>query len=317
MVGLIGLGYGFFLVWLMFSRKAAGENGLLWRSRQSLGVIGSFLVLLAAAVLVLVMAMVTVDYSEFFTTVLPRTPKVVFWVFLYLLTTVTLLQGLETLGRMAVLLLPAVFLFLLIGLLANITDLDFGRLRPVLESGPGPVLQASLMHFSYQNELVAMGILGGFLGSNLRATRRALYGSQLVFALFFIAISVFLISVLGESTTVRLNFKLFKLFLNAGRPGTAVSGLDSLFVILWVALFYVKVALLQGAVGLVLAETFHFPAKYAYVGIALAAIIALYAFLPARVEWVWFYSRIFPLFWAPFPLLFLVLLNLLPARKNS
>jgi len=317
MVGFTDFAYGFILTWLLFSGRAAGETSLARRARNVLGPLGTILVILAAANLAAVMAVTILDFSEFFTTVMPTTPKAVFWASLLLLSTVTLLHGIEVLGRVGFILLPVVLLFVSTGILGSAVNLVPSQVAPVLERGIKTVIFGSIARMSYLNDLLALGFLGVFLGGSIKDKRYATYKGQLLIGVLFVVISIFLVGVLGQETAVRQNFKLFEVFRNAGSFGPGSAGFESLFVAVWVTLFYLKISIVQGAVGTALADVFRLPAKYFYVGAAIATFLVILIAFPTRIQWVNFYIYIYPLYSLPLLLGFLVLLNLFPAKKGK
>lgn len=315
MVGLPFLIYGLIFLRLMLSdRVVASGRGLAGQAVQGMGVFGWALVLLALAYLFLVQATVVADFADFFKILMPRTPVQVFSGILIFLTTIVLLSGIEVLGRVSLILLPVIIILIFIGVLGNLNEFDWQAFYPLMNNGMQPVLKASFMQMSYASELFALGFLGAYLGYSGRKIRRALYGSLLLIIILFVLISVVLIGVLGESYTVRSNFKLFSLFQHG--TGYFLTGYESFFIPMWVTVFFVKVALLQGAIGIALAEITPFKANVYYLIAGMAVLIVSFYLYDNRLSLLEFYSVTYPPVALAFTLLFLVLVRLFPGRNN-
>ncbi|MHB8917678.1 MAG: GerAB/ArcD/ProY family transporter [Desulfocucumaceae bacterium] len=316
MVGIPFILYGIFFLKLMFSDRVSSQaRGLAGRAVQGLGPAGYVLVLLSVVYLFVQMVVVITDFSDFFSVIMPRTPILVFRGSLLLLTTIVLLSGVEVLGRVALILLPLVILFILGGLLGNIPSFDFGNLLPLMEDGPLPVARAGFLQLSYASELFALGFFAGQLGLSGREVRKAAYKGFAVNGMLFFLVSVFLFGVLGESYAVRVNFKLFSVF-HYGLP-TSATGYDGLFILVWVTVFFVKTALLQGAISAALAEiTPYKRGMYHLIAGGGAFLAALFAF-GSRTDLLAFYSGIYPPVSLSFTLLFFVLVWLFPGKDKG
>lgn len=316
MVSLPFLIYGLIFLRLMLSdRIVAGGRGLAGQAVQGMGFVGWALVLLAVAYLFAVQATVIADFVDFFKMLMPGTPVPVFSGALIFLTTIVLLSGIEVLGRVSLILLPVVIIFTLVGVLGNSTEFDSQVFFPLMDNGVQPVLKASFMQMSYTSELFALGFLGAYLGYGGRKIRRAAYGSLLVIVVLFFLISAFLIGVLGDSYTVRSSFKLFSLFHHGTEFFT--TGYESFFIPLWVIIFFVKVALLQGAVGIALEEITRFKADVYYLITGIAALVVSFYLFDNRISLLQFYSVTYPPVTLAFTLLFLILVRLFPGRNRA
>lgn len=316
MVGFPFLLYGLFFVRLMFSdRVASPGRGLAAQAVRRLGLVGSALVLLAVVYLFVGLVVISLDFSQFFNEIMPWTPAPVFRVILFFLTTLVLLYGIEVLGRVALILLPAVILFILGGILGNSPSFAPGNLLPLMERGVEPLIKASFMQMAYTGELFALGFLAGRFGCGGREVRRVLYMGFLIMVALFFLVSVFLIGVLGESYAVRANFKLFSIFQYG--LWNAVTGYDGLFIAVWVTIFFAKAALFQGAIGVALSEITPLKPGLYHLIAGFAAYLGTFFAFGSRVELLKFYAGIYPPISLSFTLLFLVLVYLFPGKDKS
>ncbi|MCL6477249.1 MAG: spore germination protein [Peptococcaceae bacterium] len=315
MVGFPFLFYGLFFLALVFSgRVASPGRGLAGQARLRLGQVGALLVLPAVIYLFASLLVHVKDFTDFFTSIMPRTPSFIFRGALLFLTTMALLYGIEVLGRVALFLLPAVILFLLGGILGNLPSFEPGNLLPFMERGWDPLIKSGFLQISYTSELFALGFLAAFPGYSGREVRRASYlGLLMVVGLFFL-ISIFLFGVMGESYTIRSNFKLFSLFQYGLKNST--TGFESLFIVVWVTVFFVKSALLQGAIGTALGEITPLKPGLYHITAGIAAFIITFFVFNNRMELLQFYTGIYPPVSLSFTLSFLLLLYLFSGKDK-
>lgn len=316
MVGFVFLFYGLIFLRVMLSDRVISSGlGLAGQARMRLGLLGSALTLLAVLYFFATLALVIADFSDFFADIMPQTPEAVFRGLLLLLSTVVLILGVEVLGRVAFIMLPVVVFFILAGILGNTPSLELQNLLPLAEKGPEPIVSAGFMHLSYTSELFALGFLGGSLGYAGRRIRRASYWGLIINFVFFLMISVFLIAVLGEGNTVRSNFKLFGLFRFGLKSSS--TGYESLFIVVWVVIFFVKAALLQGAIGFALAEITPFKKGLWHIAAGITVFLVGFYVFDNRISMINFYSENYPAVTIAFTVSFLVLVNLFPGKNTK
>jgi len=244
---------------------------------------------------------------------MPKTPEAVFRGLLLLLSTFVLILGVEVLGRVAFIMLPVVVFFILAGILGNAPSLELQNLLPLVEKGPEPIASAGFMQISYTSELFALGFLGGSLGYAGQRIRRASYWGFIISVVFFFMISVFLIAVLGEGHIVRINFKLFSLFRFGLKSSS--TGYESLFIVVWVIIFFVKASLLQGAIGFALAEITPFKKGLWHIAAGISVFLAGFYFFDNRISMISFYSENYPAVTIAFTVSFLLLVNLFSGKN--
>lgn len=317
MVGLPFLLYGLLFIRLMFSgRLASTERGLAGQAAGGrMGPAGLVLVLLAAGYLLVLLVTLISDFADFFSEIMPQTPTFVFKAALLLLTTFSLLQGIESLGRVALIMLPLVLAFILGGMFGNIPSLEPQNLLPLLEEGPLPLARAVFLQAAYTNELFALGFLTAYAGYNIREVRRASYLGFLTVAGLFFLVSLFLIGVLGESYATRANFKLFSLF-HYGFMNSA-TGYESMFIAVWVTIFFVKAAILQGAIGTALNQAVPLKPGLYYIAAGVAAFLAALFAFESRMELLRFYSDLYPPVSIAFTALFLILIYFFSGKDKG
>ena len=317
MVGFVFLFYGIFFIKFMFSPKVYSPGrGLAGQAARRLGPLGVALALVAAAYIFLVLIIDVKDFVDFFELVMPHTPPSIFGGTLLILSTAVLVAGVEVLGRVAFILLPGVILLLLGGTAGNLPSFEAGGLLPFLDRGPEPLIRAGYMQTAYTSEMIALGFLSSHLGCLYDGqVRRASYLGYLMVALLFFILSVDLFGVLGETYARQSNFKMFSLF-HYGIKGSS-TGFDSLFIVLWVSVFFVKTSLLQGAIGVALGEITPLKARTYYLFTGLAVFVLSFFIFHNRIMMLQFYTDYFPFFSTPFALISLLLIYLFSGKDKD
>jgi len=315
MVGFVFLLYGIFFIKFMFSpRVYSPGRGLAGLAARRLGPLGVGLTLLAIVYIFLVLIVDINDFVDFFELVMPETPPYIFWGVLLILSTAVLVSGVEVLGRVALILLPVVIIFIFGGVVGNLPSFEAGALLPFLDRGPEPIVRAGFMQMAYTSEMIALGFLSGRLGGLFGQVRRASYLGYSVVALVFFIVSVDLFGIVGEGYARQSNFKMFSLFQYGLKDSS--TGFDSLFIVLWVSVFYVKASLLQGAIGEALGEITPLGTRTYHYLTGIAAFAVSFFIFENRIMLLNFYADYFPFFSIPFALIFLALIYLFSGKDK-
>lgn len=174
------------------------------------------------------------------TSIMPRTPQVVFSILMVAVCAYGVNQGLEVIARVMELTYPFIlFLFALVLILVS-GHMDFSRLFPVLEHGVRPLLRASLDPIVWRGEII---VLAMFLPSLARPGRGMRNAAIAVLGMGFILSldAVVNTAVFGPSTG-RLNYPTLELVRLAG-IGQFFTRLDAVWIIIWLFGMFGKVGL--------------------------------------------------------------------------
>ena len=181
---------------------------------------------------ILVGAYYLYDLADFIQSLLPKTPTIVFSLLVIALGAFALKQGLETLARVAVILIIPVVLLIAVGIVPNLFTIDQPIILMPLENWKhtvsGTIFQASVF-----GELLVLTML-------LPAVNRPGSIVKPVFitiVLGWLVIVTLVFTLYGNFNvyTTKVIFKLFELYRDVGR-------IESLFIFLWVTTFLIKVS---------------------------------------------------------------------------
>lgn len=130
------------------------------------------------------------EFAQFIsTTLLPLAPKAIILLPGMLVGGYAVYLGIETVGRMAELLVPPMTVISALILLLTLPEFSLEHLEPVLFAGPVPVLRASLAPGAWYAELVILGLLAPHLARIRRFGAVSLGGwLAITAALFFMGV---------------------------------------------------------------------------------------------------------------------------------
>lgn len=100
-----------------------------------------------------------------------HTPLVVFVALTVWLASIAARNGLEVVGRVAESVMPLVILVILAILVLPAEKMEFARLLPIAEHGPGPILRGALTSFGFFSEVLSVGMVLPYLSRPGTAVR--------------------------------------------------------------------------------------------------------------------------------------------------
>ncbi|QJC52340.1 GerAB/ArcD/ProY family transporter [Paenibacillus albicereus] len=292
--------------WIALSAAAAAGLGVLWvyRTLQNRApeedLAGLFklhfgkalgtLLGIAFALLIAYESMRNVrDFGELTAmTLLPETPL---WCTMLLIVGIgfyTVTKGVDTFFRIAQVLLPVLagsYMLLLVLLLAS-GRIDPDRLRPVLEHGPMPVLQAAfpnLIAFPFSQTIVLL-VFWKYAAAN-KQTGAASYAAYGLVAIFLIAVNAVIMMVLGPAMASIKALPTLEA-VELIRLANFIERLDILVTLLLYIGLYVKISALYLASALLLRSACRLPLPAGAIG--LGALIYGTSFLePTNTFHLW------------------------------
>ncbi len=182
---------------------------------------------------------------------LPQTPVILISVFMALLVVYAMRQGFEVFARTAELLVPVMIIFIIFGLVAVIQEIDFKTLLPVLENGLGPVIKGLQYQLPYAMETVLfMALWLPCLSSQKNAARAVALGVPAAGLLLTVMVAM-TIAFLGTELASHLVYPIYYM-LRYALVGYFLTGLEAVFIILWLTSSYLEILVFfyPGVIGL-------------------------------------------------------------------
>lgn len=216
---------------------------LLQYSRQILGSwLGRLTGLLYIAFFLLIATMFTRDFTELFLTyIMPETPIYVFVGIALLMAAYAVLNGLEVIARSAEILVPTIFIVVIVGVLANIPNMDFAQLSPVLEDGWQAVLTDAMTQIPYLGMAVSWLIILPSINIKTGAKKTLLF-TILVAGLVILLVSIAVVVILGAEAPVVTNYQFYNAFRHISLANF-FERIDILFLLGWTSASFVTITL--------------------------------------------------------------------------
>lgn len=191
------------------------------------------------------------SFGEFMSVFLPETPVMALYFTISLITVYAAKNGLEVIGRCSEFVFPFGFMFLAVISLLSLEDVNAKHLRPVLDSGMGPLLRATLAPLDWLATGVTFGAVTAFIADQSKIKRVGLIAAG-VSGLVLIVFSLVSIAVFGPLVE-DLNFSYLAL---AGyvKVGGFLERIEVLFVVAWVAWIFMAIAFSSYVTSLSLAQ---------------------------------------------------------------
>ncbi|OAT83629.1 hypothetical protein A6M21_08075 [Desulfotomaculum copahuensis] len=172
--------------------------------------------------------------------ILPRTPQVVFSIFMVTVCAYAVSQGLEVIARVTELFYP--FILTLFGLMLILVygHMQFTHLFPVLEHGIRPVLLASLDPSAWRGEFIVLAMFLPYLARPGRGRSDAMLAAALVG--FILLLDALASTAIFGVTTARINYPTFEMVRLAG-IGQFFTRMDAVWIIIWLFGMFGKVGI--------------------------------------------------------------------------
>lgn len=230
------------------------------------------------------------DFLSFFSTILPRTPSIIFNIVLVMLCAYAISKGFETVARVSVILIFLNFMLIATGLLSGLNKVRIENMLPVLENGIKPVAQGAVFHFSSIGGLLTLYVLPLNIGA--KENKKAVVLAMIIIYLLIAALSTLLVGIFGVGQESRMIYKFFGIFQSV--VIREIFRMDSVFIALWFITFLIKVSVLYYACVKVLqmilgVETYK--CLLAPTGVILVALVSLS--FTSYIQYVDFYVKSF------------------------
>jgi len=184
-------------------------------------------------------AIVVREFGELIAmSMLPRTPQVIFAIFIVAVCAYAIYHGLEVLARVNEILFPLMVVMLALIWLSVLEFVKPENLLPVMEHGIKPVLRASLGPTSWRGEIVLLAMFLPMLNKPEHGIKDAVF-SNLIVGFILLVTMIIITSVFGASTA-RLNFSVYEL---ARLTSAFTTRLDAVWMIIWIFGIFAKLGL--------------------------------------------------------------------------
>lgn len=253
--------------------------------------LGKFIGLFVVAGAIAFSGLVVRNLGEFFITiVMPETPLSFFIIAILLLAALTATTGIEGIGRLNEFWLPLILLSFFLIFSGAVVDWDFSNLKPLFLAKDIPkMLKGSI---SFANIYIQAGVLLFFYPfvHGKKDLLKYSYLSILMSTIFLLLIYVTVIGVFGKDLTKLYTWPTLELARNIRFSGF-FERLESLFIIIWILLAFLKLSIYVWAASLGTAQLLNLKKFYSWLPLLLAAPIYWVSFLPKSMPEVLRWTR--------------------------
>lgn len=312
----------------IFSFFVSSQLSLIWNKPFIQGIatqigpmLGAIVALLYLFYLLILSALITTVVGFLSKiSVMPETPLLIFSGGLVLLCSLAIRGGLESLGRLAEILLPLVILAISIGVILTIATpqlVKWDYLLPLIDEGWLQTLRSSCSVFSFPfGETIVFAFLLPFVIDLKKSQKQSMLAIVLI-GLLLCGTSLLQTAVLGEEIT-RTSFPGLAL-LREVRVADFLTRLEVLGIFVWTFASFIKLSTCFWALTHGLGQLLGLP-DYRPLIFPLGLIITVLSVTTVKnfSELMQFTTFIYPLYTFPlqvlFPLLLLILAQLKPSR---
>lgn len=232
----ISLGFGCILgLAIVFSHvklASTSKSGLIDHAFEVFGPwLGRIVAIVYILFFMLAVAFTIKVVVDFMSIIYPTTPSSIFLCTEFSIAAWCCYAGIEVMGRVMQLLLPAMMILGISASLLSTPDKDFTQIYPVFAAGWTPVLMGSLVFASMFAELVAFSVLTEHVDNPKKLPKQALYLVPILFVMFLSPV-VGPIMVFGEQLAKHLSFPTYT-EIQYIRVTSIIERLDIIGVILW------------------------------------------------------------------------------------
>lgn len=260
-------------------------------------------------------------FSEFFIIVgLPETPPIVFGIFLTLLCSIAVKEGVEVLGRLAELFIMILSVIVPFSIFLLIPQMDIDHIRPVLYDGWSPIFKATLSNITFPfGEAVTILMIS--MGLRKKETYKRVYVLGLLLGGF-----VLLSTALTELLTLgyyTYSVKYFPAYATVSRTnvGDFIQRLEIIVAITSLVAGFIKIAVCFLAASKGVAKLFNV-GQYRFIVWPMALLflnlsVFIYSDIMHAMTWA---GEIWTYFSIPFeiilPILILIIIEVRNRRKD-
>jgi len=215
-------------------------------------------------------------FGEFFTSAItPRTPIVVYFAAIVILAVYAVKSGLEVLART-----NAIFLVIMIpiGLLASVLthrEKDYANFLPVLENGPGPMLEGALNLIALFSTFFVLSMVFPHVNETAKLRRGSVL-TMLVLVVMFIGPVTGPVALFGGERAMGMSYPTFQMLRDI--QVAELQRLDIIAILLWSLGSFAKVSLYLFAVSYGLSRVLEFE-DYRFIVAPIGALLVIFSLL--------------------------------------
>ncbi|WP_274653070.1 GerAB/ArcD/ProY family transporter [Paenibacillus humicola] len=264
-------------------------------------------------------AITLAQFDLFLTTaIMPETPILFFAVSLTLVCAYAVSKDIEVIGRLSELVAPLIMIAVITILALLSRDMRLKELMPVMEHGLIPVLYNGFTSAARTVEIIGVSMMLPFLNDRKKA-KRAIVLSFLLISVYFVLITIPVLTVYGVEHAKRLSFPYFRV-VRMISIGNFFEHLESIHVGVWVLGVFVKISFYYYMAALGIKQLFGFKDYKPFV-LPIGAIVVPLSIMiaPSAVELKSFTSYKIFTWYALFYMVFIpgLLLVLALVRKKG
>ncbi|MGW8959782.1 GerAB/ArcD/ProY family transporter [Paenibacillus sp. NPDC055715] len=257
---LVGVGAGFFLVWIYNTIATLYPRMTLAEIIETL--LGKWLGKTVSLLFIVTLflsgpASVLYDVGNFLTTqIMPQTPAQSVNILFAVIVVMGAWLGIETFARSAELLFPF-FILLYISLVILISpEIKLENVEPVLEAGIGPIWPAALSFISvlFLPHIVLLMIFPAV--NRIDKARKAFFNGSMFGGLMMALIVALSILVLGPDSTARSIFPSYSLAQKIS-IGSFLQRIEAIMAIMWFISLYFRITIYLYVIVLAIAQIFN------------------------------------------------------------
>lgn len=240
---MLGSLAGFICLWLVcklgkrFPQQTLPQYSVIILGKPLGKIIGGAYVLFFLLINVLVIR----EFSDMLCiTLMPETPGYIFVILFVLIGAYAAAKGIEVIARMTQFILPIFLVTILYMMIFTWTDVDLGKLFPLLEGGISPVIKSSVIPAAWYGEIVILVILLPMVNKPEEVMRKGIAILSAV-TVSLTAEIVVCLGVFGPTFSGALLFPFWYL-IESVEFGSYLQRMESFFIFIWLTGIVIKVA---------------------------------------------------------------------------
>ncbi|KAB3532481.1 GerAB/ArcD/ProY family transporter [Alkaliphilus serpentinus] len=223
-----------------------------------------------------------------------RTPIEVIMFFMLATNIYLVRRGIETLARLAELLLPLILIPSLVLFLLTIQGTDFSNLLPVFQLSVGDIIKAlPIVFFSFLGFDLIL-VFGRFVKPEKNISK-AMAISILVVGLLYVFLNTITLARFGVEQTVHLIWPTLTIFKTIEFPGLFIENVEAIVMVLWVFIVFMSMAPLFLGATITLSNSMNIR-EHGFLALPLIPIIYFISLFPDSVTEAYYYLDYFTKF---------------------
>ncbi|MGM1022621.1 MAG: GerAB/ArcD/ProY family transporter [Bacillota bacterium] len=257
---LVGVGAGFFLVWIHNTLATLYPQMTLAEIIETL--LGKWLGKTISLLFIFTLflsgpASVLYDVGNFLTTqIMPETPAQSLNILFAVIVIMGVRLGIETFARSAELLFPLFILLYISGAILIAPEIKLENVQPVFEAGIGPIWPAALSFISvlFLPHIVLLMIFPTV--NRTDKARKAFFNGSMLGGMMIFVVVAFSILILGPDLTARSIFPSYSLAKKIS-IGNFLQRIEAIMAIIWFISLYFRITIYLYAIVVGIAQIFN------------------------------------------------------------